>query len=164
MHKIDSSSASRTPQLSEIQALRKAPIFSGLPEKAVRATLTGCTVRSYAKGLPIFKEEESAAEVYLILSGTASVNVCDARGRWWRVQMAGPGDLLGVSAAISGGPYRLSAVCESPLTLATMHRDDFFAFLSRFPQACFHLAECLSKDLTAAYNRLASFGQQPRPS
>ena len=164
MHKIDSSPASRAPRLSEILTLRNAPIFSDLPEEAVHDTLMRCAVRSYAKGLPIFNEDEPATHVFLVLAGDASVNICDARGRWWRGHTAGPGDLLGVSAAISGGPYRLSAVSESPLTLGALHCDDFFAFLSRFPQAYFHLAECLSNDLAAAYNCVASFGQQPRSS
>ncbi|GEM_PF-3723153 len=159
MHKIGSPLAARAPRLSEILTLRKTPIFSDLPEEAVRDTLMRCAVRSYAEGLSIFNEGEPAAHVFLVLAGNASVNVCDARGRWWRVHMASPGDLLGVSAAISGGPYRLSAVCESPLTLGIFHCDDFFAFLRRFPQAYFHVAECLSKDLaapTTAWRPLAS--------
>ena len=109
MDKIDRSSAARAPRLSEILTLRNSPIFSDLPEEAVRDTLIGCAVRSYAKGLPIFNEGEPATHIFLVLAGDASVNVCDARGRWWRVHTAGPGDLLGVNAVISGGPYRLSS-------------------------------------------------------
>jgi CRP/FNR family cyclic AMP-dependent transcriptional regulator len=149
-------------QLPEVLALRRALIFKDLPEEALRAALARCVVRCYAEGLPIFQEDEPATHVYLLLSGNASVSVCDAKGRWWRVHTAGPGDLLGVSAVFSGSDYRLSTVCESPSTVAAIHRDDFFGLLSRFPQAYFRVAECLSRDLAAAYDRLAAFGNPPR--
>lgn len=149
-------------QLPEILALRRARIFRDLPEEAVRAALARCAVRCYEKDLPIFNEEDPATHVYILLTGNASLNVCDAKGRLWRVHTAGPGDLLGVSAVFSGGDYRLSTLCESPSTVAALHRDDFFLLLSRFPQAYLRVAECLSRDLAAAYDRLVAFGNEPR--
>ncbi|HUY15284.1 MAG TPA: Crp/Fnr family transcriptional regulator [Terriglobia bacterium] len=136
--------------------MAKVSIFSELPPESVRATLQKLAVGRYAKGLAIFNESDAATHIFLILAGNASVNVCDAKGRRWKVHMAGPGDLLGVSAMFSGGPYGVSAVAETGVTVGAMRRDDFSAFLRRFPQAYFRLAECLGKDLAAAYHRLSA--------
>ncbi len=137
-------------------------IFKDLPKEAARAAIERCTVKSYPEGLPIFNEDEPAAHVYFLLSGSASLNVCDARGCWWKVHTAGPGDLLGASAVFSGGDYKLCAICESSSTVVAIHRDDFLALLSRFPQAYYHVAECLSRDLAAAYQQLVALNYQPR--
>jgi CRP/FNR family transcriptional regulator, nitrogen oxide reductase regulator len=147
---------SHIPELSELSALRSAPVFSQLPDAALRAALTKCAVKCFGSSSVIFTESEPAGFLFVLLRGKVSVNVCDARGWNWQVHRACSGNLLGLSAVITGGLYGCSAVAESNCVAGVVPRNVFFKLLQRYPKAAFQAAEYLSKDVAAAYSRLAT--------
>lgn len=49
--------------------------------------------------------------------------------------MAGPGQIIGLSASMSGLPYEVSAEILHPSHVAFIRREDFVRFVNRFPEA-----------------------------
>jgi CRP/FNR family transcriptional regulator len=62
-----------------------------------------------------------------------------------------PGDLLGLSAVISGSPFEVTAEALMPVFADTIRRDDFLSFLSRHGEASMHTAKTLSDAYKSAF-------------
>jgi CRP/FNR family transcriptional regulator len=69
-----------------------------------------------------------------------------------------PGEVLGLSAALSGGPYEVSAELLDNAQVAMVKRKDLLGFLREHREACLHVVDLLSQDLHIAYNRVRSVG------
>jgi CRP/FNR family transcriptional regulator len=62
------------------------------------------------------------------------------------VKLAEPGEVLGLSATLSGKPYEVTAETIDPCQVNFVKRDDFLRFLKDDVEACFKVAEQLSEN------------------
>ena len=74
------------------------------------------------------------------------------------VKLAELGEVLGLSATISGKPYEVTAETIGPCQVSFVKRDDFLRFLKGHVQACFKVAEQLSEKYHDACNEVRSLG------
>ena len=74
------------------------------------------------------------------------------------VELAEPGEVLGLSATISGKPYEVTAETIGPCQVNFVKRDDFLRFLKDDVEACFKVAEQLSEKYHDACNEVRSLG------
>jgi CRP/FNR family transcriptional regulator, cyclic AMP receptor protein len=74
------------------------------------------------------------------------------------VELDEPGEVLGLSATISGKPYEVTAETLDPCQVNFVKRDDFLRFLKEDVQACFKMAEQLSEKYHDACNEVRSLG------
>ena len=72
--------------------------------------------------------------------------------------MTEPGEVLGLSATVSGQPYGLTAETMEPCQANFVKRDDFLRFLKEFPQACLKVVEKLNEKYDAAWQVVRSLG------
>ena len=74
------------------------------------------------------------------------------------LRIAGPGEVLGLSASLCSGFYELTAEIMDDTRVAMINRKDLLQFLNDHHETCWQLAQLLSHDLHVAYNRMRVIG------
>src|SRR5215475_11630056 len=81
------------------------PVFAGLEPEALDDILAGAHARHYAKGVPVFSQNEVAHSYFLLLHGRLRVTQVTPHGEQIVVRFVSPGDLFGVAMAIGRDTY-----------------------------------------------------------
>jgi len=99
---------------------------------AQRQELTDASFRiSLPSASTIFREGDAADGVRVLRRGRVKIVMNSEEGRTVLLYIAAPGELLGLSTAISGDVGKISAVTLEPCDLDLIPRDAFLDFLNR---------------------------------
>ncbi|HXE91698.1 MAG TPA: Crp/Fnr family transcriptional regulator [Terriglobales bacterium] len=111
-------------------------------------------VRRYPEGAVLFEEGRMAEGALLVRSGRVKLSVSSPRGKTLLLEVAGPGEMLGLSAVLSGRPHEVTACAISPVEAVFFPRQEFLHYLEDHPDACLRVVSLLTTDLDAAYDRV----------
>jgi CRP/FNR family cyclic AMP-dependent transcriptional regulator len=111
-----------------------------------------------AKGELLFAEGRPSRGVYLLCEGRAKLSVCAESGKRLMLRVAGPGEILGLGACLSGEAYEFSAELLDTAQVAFVKRKDLLKFLRDNPAICMEVVHRLSEDLHGAYERVRTIG------
>lgn len=134
-------------------------LFRGLDPASLQSFEAIKSMSFYPKGATLFVEGQSPRGVYVLCAGRAKLTASASSGKTLIMRLAEPGEVLGLSATISGELYHLSAETIEPCQADFVRRDDFIAFLRAYPEVCFRVVEMLSSSLHAASAQIRSFGK-----
>jgi CRP-like cAMP-binding protein len=81
------------------------PVFAGLSAAALDDILKRAHARHYAKGVPVFSQNETAHSFFLLLHGRLRVTQVTPHGEQIVVRFVSPGDLFGVAMALGRDDY-----------------------------------------------------------
>jgi CRP/FNR family transcriptional regulator, nitrogen oxide reductase regulator len=81
------------------------PLFAGLDHEALDDILARAHARHYAKGTPVFSQNEEAHSFFLLLHGRLRVTQVTPHGEQIVVRFVSPGDLFGVAMALGRDTY-----------------------------------------------------------
>jgi CRP/FNR family transcriptional regulator len=137
---------------------RPARSFCDLPEGALQAFEAMKSVATFPKGSLLFTEGQPPRGVYMLCDGRAKLTVCSENGKRLLVRLAGPGEVLGLGAAITGTNYELNAELMDHSRVAFLRRKELITFLREYPEVCMRIVRTLSKDLHGAYERVRNVG------
>lgn len=99
---------------------------------ALRQELNAASFRvTLPAGSTIFHEGDEANGVFILRKGRAKVAMNSEEGRTVILYVAAPGELLGLSSAISGEARQVSAMTIEPCDLDLVRREAFLDFLNR---------------------------------
>jgi CRP/FNR family cyclic AMP-dependent transcriptional regulator len=104
-----------------------------------------------AAGTTIFYEETPVSSVYVVCLGRVKLSATSQQGKALILKIALPGDVLGLSAAVSGSRYEVTAEAIEPTRLKSVPRDEFLAFLRRHGEASMHATHALSEEYRTAF-------------
>lgn len=139
-------------------ALRTDRIFCDLPTAALEAFDCVKSTILCPRNMVLFREGQPARSVFVLCEGRAKLSVCSEAGRRLTLHIAMPGEVLGLSAALSGSVYEASAELLDNARVACVKRKDLLAFLREHREACLRVVDLLSQDLHVAYERVRSVG------
>ncbi len=125
--------------------LRADRMFCNLPAGALQAFENIKYVAAYPQGAVLFVEGQMPRGIFVLCKGTVKLSINSPSGRTMIVELAELGEVLGLSATISGKPYEVTAETIDPCQVNFVKRDDFLGFLKDHMQACFKVAEQLSE-------------------
>jgi CRP/FNR family cyclic AMP-dependent transcriptional regulator len=103
-------------------------------------------------GTVLFREGEPLRCVSALCSGRVKLSRASPQGKTFLVRVARPGDILGVSAALSGLPHEITAQALEPIELKLTPRSDFLRLLREDPEIGCRVAESLSKEYRSVLN------------
>lgn len=106
----------------------------------------------------LISEAEEPSSILFLLEGEVNISMNSSDGRRFLLEVAGAGDTLGLTSAISGDLSQIRAQAMYPCRFASMQRRDFLAFLSRHPIASQTVARELCVELTRAREILRILG------
>lgn len=109
---------------------------------------------SRARGEALFVEGETPRHVYVICSGRVKLSVTSREGRTAILRIAGPGEVLGISAAMSGTPHETSADAVELCRVKAIRVSDFLCFLQNFPEASAEATSCLLREYRVVLNNV----------
>jgi CRP/FNR family transcriptional regulator len=112
----------------------------------------------YPKGSLLFVEGEEPRGVFILCAGRVKLTTSSSEGKRLILKVAEPGEVLGLSAAILGKPYEVTAETIEPSQVNFIKREDFVGFLNDNVEACMHTATQLSEKYHSAQKEIRSLG------
>jgi CRP/FNR family cyclic AMP-dependent transcriptional regulator len=138
--------------------LRADRIFCDLSATALQ-TFEGIKyATAYPQGAVLFVEGQMPRGIFVLCKGSVKLSINSPNGRTMIVKLAEPGEVLGLSATISGKPYEVTAETIDPCQVNFVKRDDFLRFLKDDVEVCFKVAEQLSEKYHNACQEVRSLG------
>ena len=132
--------------------------LSDLPVDAIDAFQALQAVTPLPRGTALFREGMPGRGVYVLCSGRAKISVSSESGRRLTLRVAGPGEILGLSATLTSSPYGATAELLEDGEVALVKRKDLLRFLREHREACLQVVQLLSEDLHVAYDRVRAIG------
>lgn len=116
----------------DIRVLAGAPVFSRLPEEALRLVAFGAVRRYLAEGEVLFQEGTPADSAYIVVSGRLGVLAADGSTTH---EPAGPGSLISELALVSAVERKFTAIAERDCEVLGISRSLFRRLIEEYPQA-----------------------------
>ncbi|MGZ4787020.1 MAG: Crp/Fnr family transcriptional regulator [Terriglobales bacterium] len=133
-------------------------MFCDLPADALLAFDSIKTVMNVPRGEALFHEGRLPRGIFVLCEGRVKLSVCSEHGKRLMLRVAGSGEVLGLSATMSGKPYELTAEVLDNAQVAFIKRKDLLKFLRDHREACLHVVHLLSQDLHVAFDRVRTVG------
>jgi CRP/FNR family transcriptional regulator len=133
-------------------------IFSGLPAHALRQLAGIHGSHNYPSGAILFQEGEAGDGIFLLCGGAVKLSVGSSHGDSLLLRAAGPGEILGLSATLTGQGHEVTAETTTPSQLVFIKRKDFLRYLREHSEVCLQVVQSLSNDVHAAYDRVRMLG------
>lgn len=111
---------------------------------------------TYPKGAVLFVERQSPRGIFVLCKGRVKLSLCSTDGKTLIFKIVEPGEVLGLSASVTGKPYEVTAETVDPCQVNFVKRDDFLRFLHENSEACLHVAEQLSEKYNNACREIRS--------
>jgi CRP/FNR family transcriptional regulator, cyclic AMP receptor protein len=138
--------------------LRPDRIFCDLAADSLQAFDAIKSAGLRPRGERLFEEGRSPRGVFVLCDGRAKLSVCSEHGKRLTLRIAGPGEMLGLSAVLTGTPYEVTADLVDNCQVAFVRRKDLLRFLRQHREACMQVVHLLSSDLHIAYDRVRAVG------
>jgi len=138
--------------------LRAEHIFCDLPPAALQTFENIKYATAYPPGAVLFVEGQMPRGIFVLCKGTVKLSINSPSGRTMIVKLAEPGEVLGLSATISGKPYEVTAETIDPCQVNFVKRDDFLKFLKDDVETCFKVAEQLGEKYHNACKEVRALG------
>jgi CRP-like cAMP-binding protein len=133
---------------AEVEALRRVPFFEDLtPEDLDRIAKIGRR-RSYASGEPIVRKDDVGGGLYILLSGSATVQVGGKQ------HTLGPGQFFGEMALLSRRPRSATVIAAEPVEAMAIEAMYFKPFLVKNPSVAVTLLEGVAERLREVQDRV----------
>ena len=138
--------------------MRAEHIFCDLPPTALNSFEAIKYATAYPKGAVLFVEGQAPRGIFVLCKGRVKLSICSTEGKTLILKIAEPGEVLGLSATVSGKTYELTAETIDPCQVNFVKREDFLRFLKDHADACFRVAEQLSDKYNTACREIRSLG------
>jgi CRP/FNR family cyclic AMP-dependent transcriptional regulator len=86
----------------------------------------------FEAGERLLHEGFRAEQVYVVCQGTIKLTASSPEGRLLIVRIAGPGDVLGLAAALKGTTHKIAAETLEPCEVKAIGRVEFLELMSQF--------------------------------
>jgi CRP/FNR family transcriptional regulator, cyclic AMP receptor protein len=113
------------------------------------------------RAAPSFSEGDAARNVFVICFGQVKISSTSRDGKTMILKIAGPGDVMGLSAVLANVPHEVTAEAIEPCQVKTVRKQEFVDFLGRHGIASMHAAQSLSGEYLTVFHdakRLALSG------
>lgn len=146
-------SGAAVKQGDKIERLKEVPIFEGCSQRQLRSVARIARVVDAPAGTMLTRADEPGDEFFLILDGTASVEVAAEE----RVPLR-PGAFFGEMSLLDGGPRSATVVAETPVRFLVIMRRNFSVLLKDVPGLTQSLLVTLSRRVRQAEARAERLG------
>jgi len=112
---------------------------------------------AYPAGATLFVEGQVCRGIYILCKGRVKLSASSREGQTIIFKIAQPGEVLGLSATVSGISHETTAETGQPCQLNSVKRNDFLKFLTEHGDASMHAAIHLGRECQQAHQQLRSF-------
>jgi CRP/FNR family transcriptional regulator, cyclic AMP receptor protein len=138
--------------------VREDRLFCQLSPAALKKLSSIKSTAMYPKGALLFIEGQLPRGVFILCQGKAKLSTSSKDGKTIILKIAEPGEVLGLSATVSGRPYEVSVELMEPTQANFIAREHFLTFLKENGDAALRVAEQLSENYHSAYEEIRTLG------
>jgi CRP/FNR family transcriptional regulator, cyclic AMP receptor protein len=132
-------------------SLRRNHWFCGLSPDALKVLAQVSHPAIYPGGALLFVEGQTPRGAYMLCSGKAKLSTTSRDGKVLILKIAGEGEVLGLSAAISGQPFEMTAETTSPCQVNFIEREGLLHGIESNGELGLHASLALSREFQSAY-------------
>ncbi len=129
--------------------------FCDLPPPSLAAFEKIVHTYFYPQGTVLFLEGQNARGVFILCSGRAKISINSGKGKSL-MRVTEPGEMLGLTAIISGSQYEVSAEMLHDGQVNFVFHEDFVKFLRDHSEASMRIAGLLSRSYFIVYDQIRS--------
>jgi CRP/FNR family transcriptional regulator len=126
----------------------KGEFFKALPAEALADLEHLLAPSTYPSGMVLFCETQPASGIYVVMEGEVKLSINSPDGRRLSFRIAKAGEVLGLSSALSGDAYEMTADTLYPAKIAHISQPVFLQFLSRHPA----VYQSVAREMVRTYN------------
>jgi CRP/FNR family cyclic AMP-dependent transcriptional regulator len=130
---------------------RKAGFFCGFSPGVVESLDQASHHSTMPAGAILFVEGQISRGIFIVCSGKVKLSTASREGKVLILKTVEAGEVLGLSAAVSGASYEMTAETAMPCQLNFVGRKDLLELLHSHSEVGVHAAESLSSDFQSAY-------------
>ena len=150
--------AYETTNQASLPSYLKGEFFKALPAEALADLEHLLAPSNYPSGMVLFCETQPASGIYVVLEGEVKLSINSPDGRRLSFRIAKAGEVLGLSSALSGGEYEMTADTLYPSKIAHISQQVFLQFLSRHPAVYQSVAREMVRTYHTACEQLRMVG------
>ncbi|MBQ0935752.1 MULTISPECIES: Crp/Fnr family transcriptional regulator [Ideonella] len=111
--------------LSNLDLIRRVPLFSMLTNDQARAVADGVVKRRYRRGELVVEQGKKSNALFILLNGRARVLTADSRGREVILAVLEAGDYVGEMSLIDNQSHSATVRCEVQCDMLILGRQEF---------------------------------------
>jgi len=142
--------------LSNLDLIRRVPLFSLLTDDQARAVADGVVKRRYRRGELVVEQGKKSDALFILLNGRARVLTSDPRGREVILAVLESGDYVGEMSLIDGQPHSATVRCEIQTDMLILGRADFARCLPEHSSLSYAILRGLVRRLRHADRQIES--------
>ena len=139
-------------------SFREQRLFCDLSREALIKLQNIKATSIYPKGALLCLEGQAARGVFVLCTGRAKLSTTSSEGKSIILRIAEPGEVLGLTAAVSGTPYEATVETLEPSQANFISQSDFIRFLQEYPDVGLRVAKQLTHNCKCAYGEIRSLG------
>jgi CRP/FNR family transcriptional regulator len=137
---------------------REQRLFCDLSREALIKLQAIKATSVYPKGTMLCLEGQAARGVYILCTGRAKLSTTSSDGKSIILRIAEPGEVLGLTAAVSSAPYEATIETLEQTQANFISQTDFSRFLQEYPEVGMKVAQQLTHNCKCAYSEIRSLG------
>ena len=131
--------------------LRKDHWFCGLSADVLKLLSAASHLSTYPGNALLFVEGQTPRGAFVLCSGKAKLSTTSREGKVLILKIAEAGEVLGLSAVISGEPFELTAETAGPCQVNFVERDALMRLMEKNGELGMHASQALSREFQSAY-------------
>jgi CRP-like cAMP-binding protein len=135
-------------QEDKIERLKEVPLFEACSDRQLRSVARIARIFDVAAGTELTRAGEPGDEFFLVMDGTARVEVPPEKH-----VLLGPGTFFGEMSLLDGGPRSATVTASTPVRLLVIGRRNFAELLKKVPGLTETLLVTLSRRVRQAEER-----------
>lgn len=128
--------------------LRANGFFCQLSPAALKDFNSVRSMATYPDGAILFLEKQDPRGVFVLCAGQVKLSISSGSGKTLILRVAKAGEILGLTAVMTGTPYEVTAETLHPCEVAFIRREEFMRLLTKHPE----MHQGVVRQLTTLYN------------
>lgn len=138
--------------------MRSNNFFCSLQDNNLKIFESLKITNAYPKGSTLFMQGQNANGVYILCQGKVKISTCSRDGKVIILHIAEPGEVLGLSSAVSNSVHIGTAEVLESCQVNFVKTDEFLNFLQKNTEACLSAVKQLGQNYQTAYLQICSLG------
>ncbi len=142
--------------LSNLDLIRRVPLFSMLTNDQARAVADGVVKRRFRRGELVVEQGKKSNALFILLNGRARVLTADSRGREVILAVLEAGDYVGEMSLIDNQSHSATVRCEVQCDMLILGRSEFARCLPENSSLSYAIMRGLVQRLRSADRQIES--------
>src|ERR1043166_2030910 len=137
---------------------REHRLFCDLSREALLRLQEIKATSVYPKGSLLCLEGQPPRGIFVLCTGRAKLSTTSSEGKSMILRIAEPGEVLGLTAVVSGTPYEATVETLEPSQANFISQAEFLRFVQEHPDVGLRVARQLTHNCKCAYGEIRSLG------